>query len=296
MSAAISHQTTSYIPDDELTQQLVKDTITRLEKKEKLFLPLEETVDLLHELISFNLGRFLLHNRGLNGYWTAYIFRNNPDIDSLCALEFWLLNKSFYVMARERFYVFQAEIRKKMKSNMTLASVPCGLMDDLLFLDYSSYQNIHLVGIDADQESLDFAQKNAKDCGFPAEQVTLLQRDAWNLNINCAFDLLTSNGLNMYESSEGRLIALYQSFYKALKPEGTLLISFIPPPPDNIDSVICAEDFLKERALFGDIVPINYLNFCTEERMRYQLEVAGFTIEKIKYNSMGMAPVVVAKK
>ncbi|KTD14516.1 Methyltransferase domain protein [Legionella gratiana] len=296
MSVAISHQTTSHIPYDETTKQLIASTKSRLEKSDHLFLPLDETLELLNELASFSLGRFLLHNRGLNGYWTSYIFRNKPDPEQSIELESWLLNKSLYGMARERFYIFQEEIRKRLKSNMTLASIPSGLMDDLLFLDYSSYQNIHLVGIDADSESLKWARQNANEQGFSKEQVTLMQKDAWDLAIDAEFDLLTSNGLNMYESCEKRLVALYQSFYTALKPDGTLLISFIPPPPQNIESLISPENFLKERAIFGDIIQINYLNFCTEENMKIQLQAAGFTIESVRYNEKGMAPVVVAKK
>ncbi|AUH70870.1 SAM-dependent methyltransferase [Legionella sainthelensi] len=296
MSVAISHQTASHIPYDETTRQLVASTKIRLEKSDHLFLPLNETLELLNELASFSLGRFLLHNRGLNGYWTSYIFRNNPDPGQSIELESWLLNQSLYVMARERFYLFQDEIRKRLKSNMTLASIPSGLMDDLLFLDYSSYHDIHLVGIDADSESLQFARQNANEQGFSLEQVTLMQKDAWDLAIDAQFDLLTSNGLNMYESCEKRLVALYQSFYKALKPDGTLLISFIPPPPQNIESLISSENFLKERAIFGDIVQINYLNFCTEANMKIQLKAAGFTIESVQYNEKGMAPVIVAKK
>ncbi|KTD59540.1 Methyltransferase domain protein [Legionella sainthelensi] len=296
MSVAISHQTASHIPYDETTKQLIASTKIRLEKSDHLFLPLNETLELLNELASFSLGRFLLHNRGLNGYWTSYIFRNTPDPEESIELESWLLNKSLYVMARERFYLFQDEIRKRLKSNMTLASIPSGLMDDLLFLDYSSYHNIHLVGIDADSESLQFARQNANEQGFSPEQVTLMQKDAWDLAIDAQFDLLTSNGLNMYESCEKRLVALYQSFYKALKPDGTLLISFIPPPPQNIESLISSENFLKERAIFGDIVQINYLNFCTEAKMKIQLQAAGFTIESVQYNEKGMAPVIVAKK
>lgn len=295
MSVPISHQTRSHIPYDETTKQLASATISRLKQNTKLFLPLNETIDLLNQLVSFELGRFLLHNRGLNGYWTSYIFRNNPDPHSLTELEFWLLNKSLYVMARDRFYVFQNEIKRRLQSNMILASIPSGLMDDLLFLDYSDYCNIQLVGIDADVESLELARQAANERRFSSEQVALIKKDAWNLEINSEFDLITSNGLNMYESSEKRLIALYQSFYKALKPQGTLVVSFIPPPPENIDFLV-SNDFLKERAIFDDILQINYLNFCTEDSMRNQLQSAGFTVERIQYNEVGMAPVVIAKK
>lgn len=40
-----------------------------------------------------------------------------------------------------------------------------------------------------------------------------------------AFDVITSNGLNMYESDPDRLVALYRRFFEALKP-GNLVAQF----------------------------------------------------------------------
>lgn len=296
MNVAISHHTSSQISNIESTDRIVFEIIQRLETQDQLFLPLEETKQLLFQLKEFELGRFLLHNRGLNGYWTAYIFRNDVDNAQLTPLESWLLNKSFYVMARERFVVFQREIKQRLHSHMTLASIPCGLMDDLLHLDYTSFTDIQLVGIDADTESLELARQNARNNRIDERMVRFFQKDAWDLQVENQYDLLTSNGLNMYESSEARLIALYRSFYNALRPEGTLIMSFIPPPAEGSDLGISPEDFLKERAIFGDIIQVNYLNFCTENTLKRQLESIGFRLEDILYNSVGMAPVVIAKK
>jgi hypothetical protein len=50
------------------------------------------------------------------------------------------------------------------KNNVQIAStsISCGLMDDLLRLDYSSCKNYHLTGIDLDKRSLDLAVQSAK--------------------------------------------------------------------------------------------------------------------------------------
>lgn len=51
----------------------LKATEARLKASPNLTLPLDEEVKLLHELEQFELGRFLLKSKGLNGYWTAYL-------------------------------------------------------------------------------------------------------------------------------------------------------------------------------------------------------------------------------
>ncbi len=301
IESAISHHTSSKITYGEPTKQLVELIKQRLLHTKNLFLSLSETLSLLESLSQFELGRFLLHNKGLNGYWTSYIFRNKPS-KNIHPLENWLLNKSLLVLARERFFIFQQEIKKRLKSHICLASIPCGLMDDLLLQDYFDYEKISLVGIDADLESLKFANENAVNLNKQS-QVSFLLKDAWNLGIHQEFDLITSNGLNMYEPKAERLVQLYKNFYQALKPGGTLIISFLPPPPasQNIEDVckkfnISIDDWKKERAIFSDIVQIQYLNFCTEEDMKMQLEQAGFKIEKIVYNAQGVVPVAIATR
>lgn len=302
LNSAITHQTKSHVPYSRMTEELILITKERLEKSSQLNLTLPETLDLLQQLSEFDLGRFLLHNQGLNGYWTSYIFQYNENYPLTHPLEKWLLTKSLFVIARERLATFQRLITNKLKSNMVLASLPCGLMDDLLHLDYSGFKNISLFGIDADSESLEYAKENAKKRCLE-KSVNFLCKDAWQLDIESQFDLLTSNGLNMYESDEGRLISLYKNFYKALKPGGVLVMSFLPPPPAKADLEeianlfkISPQDWKKERSLFGDIIQIKYLNFCTEESIIKQLEIAQFKVDEIIYNKQGVAPVLIAYK
>ncbi|NOJ79236.1 MULTISPECIES: class I SAM-dependent methyltransferase [Myxococcus] len=301
MTQILSHQTSQF-NDPVTTSALVQKIEERLKKTERLMLPLDRTLELLHQLKEFELGRFLLHNRGLNGYWTSYIFQHGFGKSPETALESWLLGKSLLVQARERFHRFKQELGQHVREGVHLASIPSGLMDDLLQLDYRGLQHFQLTGIDVDAQSLDFARRNAQERRLEAH-CQFLQRDAWHLDIQDTFDAISSNGLNMYEPDPRRLVSLYRNFHDALKRGGYLLMSFLPPPPAGDPASgaweayeTAPEDLLIERALFGDIIQANYLNFATEQDTRAQLEEAGLTVERINYSRKGVLPIVVARK
>lgn len=304
MSAMISHHTRTRVPDDSTTARLAADIEDRLRQADKLVLPLEQTLDILTQLQEFELGRFMLHNSGLNGYWTSYVFQYSPADATSSQLEHWLLNKSLLCGGRERFHRFTAEIAKCVTESVVLASIPCGVMHDLLQQDYRSVERFTLVGIDVDAESIDLAMENATRYGVERHCKFLL-RDAWKLDLDGDFDLVVSNGLNMYESDPQRLVALYRNFSQALRPGGQLLLSFLPPPPpppwkapdraaewDNYG--VTEEDLRKELSLFGDILQVRYLNFSTEAEVRTQLEEAGLTVKSVIYSSTGVMPIVSA--
>jgi ubiquinone/menaquinone biosynthesis C-methylase UbiE len=279
-----------------------RDTNTikkRLQTTQNLIFPLETTLKLLEDLTQFELGRFLLENQGLNGYWTSYIILYGPQKKGLSNLENWLLHKAPVVKAtQERFTIFQRVIQHHLKNSMRLLSIPCGTMDDLIRLDYSNLSNIHLVGIDLDPNSIKLAQSNATAHGLP--NVQFVQQNAWELNSCDHYDLITSNGLNIYETDETKVIELYKKFFYALKSKGILVTSFLTPPPTlsaesswkNIDP----EDLKKQQALFIDIIQPKWQVFRTESQMRQHLETAGFKVREIIYDIQGMFPTIVAEK
>ncbi|MBT6539895.1 MAG: class I SAM-dependent methyltransferase [Francisellaceae bacterium] len=251
------------------------------------------------ELFSSNLGKFLLENKGLNGYWTSYAITGGLKQDDLSEIEYWMIHKSPLVLAtRERFHIFQEAIQNKLKDNMIIASLPCGLMDDLLTLDYSQVHNIHLVGIDLDNDSLGMAKHNAQIKNLT--NVDFLQADAWQLNINNEFDIITSNGLNIYEPQYKKILALYQSLNQSLKPGGTLITSFLTPPPSlTLDSPwtnYVAEDLIKQKAIFADIIGTAWQNFTLEIDCIKLLETVGFTNINITYDKQRMFPTIIATK
>lgn len=271
-----------------------------LNKTEPTAIPVDAELKILDELAEFELGQSLLQNQALSGYWTAYLILYGPQKKNLSPLERWMIHKAPAVLAtRERFNIFQSKLQKHVKPGIVLASLPCGTMEDLLRLDFTNAPNAQLVGIDIDNESIEHAKKNAKDRGLDG-QTKFLNKDAWGLELEEVFDLLTSNGLNIYEPDNKKVIALYKQFYKALKPGGILVTSFLTPPPslsqESTWQNVNPEDALKQRAIFSDIIQVNWQSFRTESETRQQLTEAGFKDIEITYDSQGMFPTVVARK
>lgn len=265
-------------------------------------LPLKKALSLLDQLTAFELGCSLIKNRGLNGYWTSYVvlFPHTQRSNTLSPLEEWVLTRCPVVKAtQERFDIFQKVLQAQLKPQMTLASIPCGFMDVLLGLDYKNTPDVTLTGIDYDLSAITQAQENAKAYDLEA-QCHFLQRDAWDLRIQEGHDLIVSNGLNFYESDDNRVILLYKEFYKALKPKGQLVISFLTPPPAlspsspwrNIDP----EDGILQKLLLSDILQIKWQVFRTEAVMQSHLEEAGFKLLSITNDSQGMMPTILAQK
>lgn len=271
----------------------------KLEKKENLTLPLDKSLELLDQLSEFELGRFLLTNKGLNGYWTSYAILHGPKKESLTILEKWLLHSAPVVKAtQERFRVFQQKLQSELRDNINIASIPCGIMDDLIGLNISGHNNITFTGIDFDDESLELAKQNSnsnKDAKY-----VFLKKDAWHLGIESKYDIITSNGLNIYEPKNDRVIDLYRNFYKALSPGGMLITSFLTPPPalseESTWQNFNKEDLVKQKAIFADIIEANWQSFRTEKETIDQLTQAGFIDINITYDTQRMFPTITAKK
>jgi len=180
-------------------------------------------------LAEFELGRFLLQNLGLNGHWTSFILMH-PERGRLTntssngkprtELEAWLLDRCPILLAtQERFRIFRELTQPLLRPGMHLASLPAGLMDDLLTLDYSRTPGVTLSAVDLDPETLREAGNNYRRLKPPVEAV-FEQRDAWQLDVEERWDLLTSNGLNIYVQDDERCTDFYRNVARALKPGG----------------------------------------------------------------------------
>lgn len=265
-----------------------------------LTFPLEEMLDFLYQLNEFEFGRSLLVNRGLTGYWRAYTIMYAPYMDLKHPLEDWMINEAPLSLAvRETFAIFQAEIQKRLKDNMSLSAIPCGLMDTLLSLDYRNTRNIRLIGIDSDAETINYAKQNVAKQGFRGA-VSFHQKDPWNFGEFEKYDFIVNHGLNIYEDDDQKVIRLYKGFYKALHSDGMLIISFFTPPPTLSDESTWKnfdpQALQKQKAILKEILNIKWQAFRTEGQTKAHLEGAGFTIVDVIYDSQGMAPTIVAKK
>jgi len=121
---------------------------------------LSDVARLRAELSEFELGRYLLNNLGLNGQWTSYVLlypergsqtRLSSDGSPLGDLETWLLERCPILLAtQQRFCLMRGLTQPLLRSGMQLASLPSGLMDDLLTLDYAASHDVSLTAIDLD--------------------------------------------------------------------------------------------------------------------------------------------------
>ncbi|WP_133646727.1 SAM-dependent methyltransferase [Paraburkholderia flava] len=265
----------------------------------------EQQLAVVDQLASFELGRFLLVNRGLDAYWTHRLVTYVPGTlkrGEVSDLEYQVFEQMPAVLAtRERFGIFRREVQAMLKPGIALASVPGGLMGDLLLLDHTACPDATLLGVDLDQRALDGARSLATERGL-AQQLTLRHADAWEMDLNGAADVLTSNGLNIYEPDDERVTALYRKFFDALKPGGRLVTSFLTPPPMLSPespwdmSAVTPALLGLQHLLFVKIIEAKWSAFRTQAQTRAQLEAAGFTEMTFIDDRARMFPTVVARK
>lgn len=155
--------------------ETLEETIQRLKenviKKGDLpYVTVATQRELIDEMSQFAFGRWLLmQNGGLNGYWNYYVV-SHPFKGRLTGLdengmpfhplETFLLDRAPIILAtQQRFAIFNKEVQKRLRPGVSLASIPCGIMRDLLDLDFSQISEYQLAGIDLDPESLEEAKK-----------------------------------------------------------------------------------------------------------------------------------------
>lgn len=303
----ISH---SISPDAiETTLQKIKERI-KLEG-DKPNCPVSQQLELVDQLAQFDFGRYILQNRGINGFWTHYMLtypwygkqtRKNNSGEPFTDLELFILERAPILLAtQQRFEIFLRENQKQVKNNSKLASIPCGMMGELLYLNFENINNIELIGIDYDINTF-------VDAKFLAEQkkltkfIKLIQANAWHLSFENEFDLISSNGLNIYEPDHQKVTELYRQFYKALKPGGKLVTSFLTYPPNLTDhcewnlSKINSDDLLLQKNIFVDVVQAKFNCFRSSEQTKAQLESVGFSDINFLYDNAKIFPTVVAFK
>ncbi|MBS0621595.1 MAG: class I SAM-dependent methyltransferase [Verrucomicrobia bacterium] len=249
-------------------------------------------LDLLEQLSAFDLGRYLLFHRGLNGYWIDYLITAKSKKPFKYPLEEMICHRAPTVCARqERFAIFQAQLEARVQPGMRVASVPSGLMGELFTAKLPS--EIELWGVDLDFESLLLGCQRASKTSL-GEKTHFYFSDAWDLTWKEEVDLLLSNGVNIGEPDEQRIIALYNRFFEALKPGGTLMTSFFTPREcwrvERFDPV----DLYLEQLIFADVVQMAPCAFFSCEKMEEFLMKAGFTDVQFLQDEAGIMPIAVA--
>ncbi|NEQ35650.1 MAG: class I SAM-dependent methyltransferase [Okeania sp. SIO3I5] len=297
-------------------KESLEETIDRIKKRiintgDKPHVTVARQLEFINELASFPLGKFLLQNRGLNGYWIDYLMEHPyqgrvKGIDtkgrSLTKFEKYLLdNDPIFLATQERYINCGKVIQNYLQEGLVFASLPCGGMRDLLKLDFSGVNNLRIVGIDIDYESLELAKKLAEEYGL-SEKVEFHHQDAWKLPFEDEFTLLISNGLNAYEPDDNKRTDLYQQFFQALIPGGILVTSFITPPPDLYSysewdiNQINSKDLLLSKIIFLDILDFKVTGLRSSLTTKLQLQTVGFDDIELIWDNARICPIVVARK
>lgn len=267
-------------------------------------------LEILQQFSTFPLGRFILERRGANGFWTDYMVSHptrgkisglNVEGKPFNSIEDFFLNRCPIVVAhQERFQIFQKLAQNLIKEGAVLASIPCGMMRDLLTLDYSSVSDFKLVGIDIDPESLELARNLALE--NHVQNVQLHQQDAWEISFKEELDIIVSSGLNVYEPDPQKLLQLYEHFFRALKPGGSLIISVLTYPPGELVPTswdlkgISKETLLIDRILHKDILDIKWRNFRSLEDLDKEFLAVGFCKVEVYMDKHRVFPTILATK
>lgn len=303
----ISHSTSTQ--SVEITKQKIAARIKKLGDKPYATVTLQ--LKLLEQLSEFSFGRFLLLNQGINGYWTHYMLthpwfgrktgESAPGVP-LTELESFILDKAPLMLAtQERFEIFLQKNQEVVKNDSVLACIPCGMMGELLYLDFKGITNIKLIGFDYDSVTLEEAKELAKKQNL-SRFAAFNQGNAWNLDVESQFNLISSNGLTIYEPDDKKVTELYQIFYNALKPGGRLVTSFITPPPSLTNECewdmaqLNQNDLLLQKIIFADILEAKFQCYRSSEQSQQQLEAAGFKGIEFIYDKAKLFPTVLAYK
>lgn len=282
-----------------------KEKYSRLDAPEVYVETLEQILD---EMTKFPMGRHILLTGGANGIWTDYMISYpwvQKDLASkmlkMNRVEYFIIFECLVVVAqRELFLLAQEEAQKHVKENCILVSLPCGVMRDLLTLDYSGISNYSLIGVDLDLESIQEAHKLA----FEEEitKVQFIQENAWTFVAEKPVDFINSIGLNVYESDRNKVVDLYRQFYKSLKSGGVLFTGVLTYPPksekksDWILENIPENHYEMDKIVIDDVLDLQWQNYRTIDEMKEDFFEAGFSSVKIIPDTCCIFPAVIATK
>ena len=191
----------------------------------------------------------------------------------------------------------QKHLQKYVRSNAVLASIPCGGLDDLLELDFTGCNNVQLVGVDIDIDALRLAESNALAAGLH-NCVALKQADAWQLDVQQQYDVLTTKGLVCYEPNLKKVSQLHQQFYQALKPGGVYIADLWLQEADRLKPLTSqeAKDWEKYNIIMERIVSVRFTRGVSRKQLQEILENAGFVNVTFDTEPKGLLAVVTAIK
>lgn len=253
----------------------------------------------LDDVLKSGLWSYMLMHGGLNGYWTDYIvhkryLQTQDHID----VKYYELPVPLATQQRNR--IFMGLLQGMIRDGIRIASIPCGMMRDVLALDFSGRRDFALDGYDLDEESIDLARQLSAEYGL-ADHARFFVADAWTVGVEneAQYDVCVSNGLNIYVPEAERTVDLYRSFRRCLKPGGRLIASCLTYPPSQAVATewdlaaVDPESLALAAMLFGLFEP-QWSSFRSIEETTAQLREAGFSRVSVHPDAARIMPTFLA--
>lgn len=227
------------IVSEEVVRTSLLELRARVESAQLTNSDREARLVLLQKLSEFELGRFLLVNRGLNGYWTDAIINWHVDANANSkyeytnAIEEYLFESSpVFGARREAQRVIHQEVQPMLRPGSAVASIPCGLMSEVLLATPEPFACVDLFAIDIDAENFRSISERYGD-RLAENTLHTLQVNARQLDFSERFHLICSIGLTIYMPNDDDVQALFNRFYAALKPNGGKLVTNFAATPEE---------------------------------------------------------------
>ncbi|MFZ9035628.1 MAG: SAM-dependent methyltransferase [Francisellaceae bacterium] len=263
-------------------------------------------LELLERLKGAKLGRYLIENRGINAFWTDVVVnfplmsQAQKEILNLTDYDIEMLTHLPTLCAtQERFGIFKQEIAKLLMGNNTILVAPSGLLPEIVSQDFSD-KTVHITACDIDAETQTLLKKRLQ--ATPLESyVDYCCEDIFCFDRANRYDLVVSNGLNIYIADSDRLKTLFAIFYSALRSKGVMITSFLthpighPQSPWQMDK-IDQNKLLEQKRIFVDILQATWSHFRSEAEMRKLLSDIGFIDIELILDRRGMFPTIKAIK
>lgn len=177
----------------------------------------------------------------------------------------------------------------------------CGLMNDLLTLDYTGADDFALVGADLDLDTLEQAQSNASRLLLQGH-CEFLEMNAWELADSNAFDAIVCSGLTSYQPCNDLVVDLYNRFYEALKPGRLLITNYVTPPPTLTKDCewrtdeVSSRGLLPAKLIFSDLLQASWSHPRSTGWTTTQLRQTGFHEIGVEAHHGRVFPTVYATK
>ena len=261
-------------------------------------------LDLLEELKKTPIGQSLICTRELTAWatdWCSYGPLFNQCYAKLSSFEKTFLNLPVCIATQQRLIIMRQLLQAALHNDMSVLNVPCGLMRNLVALNYQGLSNVTIDGIDINPQTIAHAKDMIKLYRSNA-QISLKVADAWDIDCTERYDLILCHGLTIYEPDDRRVTELYRKFHRALNPGGKLIVTTITPPPTAEDSGdwdmthVNLEMLLLQRVLFKDMINVGWQSYRTIKLTQELLGDAGFKNPTVHSDRVRMFPTFVAIK